>query len=75
MDALTDTLNTLRCGRSGLRLPRLTLGLWQGFGGDDTEENPAERIRTAFDLGICSFDPADNCGPPPGSAEALFPAF
>lgn len=70
-----NALDAPRCGRSGLRLPRLTLGLWQGFGADDTEENLAERIRTAFDLGICSFDLADNYGPPPGSAKALFPAF
>lgn len=70
-----NALDAPRCGRSGLRLPRLTLGLRQGFGGADSEENLAERIRTAFDLGICSVDLADNYGPPPGSAEALFPAF
>lgn len=70
-----NALDAPRCGRSGLRLPRLTLGLWQGFGADDTEENLAERIRTAFDLGICSFDLADNYGPPPGSAEARFGAW
>ncbi len=63
---------TPRCGNSGLRLSRLTLGLWQAFGADATLESLGERVSTAFDAGICSFDLADNYGPPPGSAEANF---
>lgn len=60
------------CGTSGLLLPRLSLGLWQAFGASCTQEHLGKMIRTAFDAGICSFDLADNYGPPPGQAEAHF---
>ena len=63
-----------RCGRSGLLLPRLSLGLWHSFGGIDTFENARAMLRRAFDLGITHFDLANNYGPPPGSAEETFGA-
>jgi len=61
-----------RCGRSGLKLPILSLGLWHNFGGESTMENARAMIRRAFDLGITHFDLANNYGPPPGSAEVCF---
>ncbi|MDF2936878.1 MAG: L-glyceraldehyde 3-phosphate reductase [Paenibacillaceae bacterium] len=61
-----------RCGRSGLKLPAISLGLWHNFGGVDTYENGRAMIRKAFDLGITHFDLANNYGPPPGSAELMF---
>jgi L-glyceraldehyde 3-phosphate reductase len=61
-----------RTGRSGLKLPALSLGLWHNFGGTSTFENMRSMIRTAFDLGITHFDLANNYGPPPGSAEENF---
>lgn len=61
-----------RCGRSGLKLPFVSLGLWHNFGGVDVFENAREMIHTAFDLGITHFDLANNYGPPPGSAEENF---
>jgi L-glyceraldehyde 3-phosphate reductase len=61
-----------RCGRSGLKLPAVSLGLWHNFGGVDSFENGRALIRRAFDLGITHFDLANNYGPPPGSAEELF---
>ena len=61
-----------RCGRSGLRLPVISLGLWHNFGGVDTLENCRAMLRRAFDLGITHFDLANNYGPPPGSAEQTF---
>src|SRR5579872_2458263 len=61
-----------RCGRSGLRLPAISLGLWHNFGGVDTFENMRAMLRRAFDLGITHFDLANNYGPPPGSAEENF---
>lgn len=61
-----------RCGRSGLKLPALSLGLWHNFGGVDVFENGRSLIRKAFDLGITHFDLANNYGPPPGSAEENF---
>jgi L-glyceraldehyde 3-phosphate reductase len=63
-----------RCGRSGLLLPRLSLGLWHNFGGIDTFENARAMLCRAFDLGITHFDLANNYGPPPGSAEETFGA-
>ncbi len=62
----------VRCGRSGLRLPRISLGLWHNFGGVDPETNARAMILRAFDLGITHFDLANNYGPPPGSAEETF---
>jgi L-glyceraldehyde 3-phosphate reductase len=61
-----------RCGRSGLKLPSITLGLWYNFGGIDSFENARAMVHRAFDLGITHFDLANNYGPPPGSAEENF---
>ncbi len=61
-----------RCGRSGLRLPAISLGLWHNFGGVDAEANARTMLLRAFDLGITHFDLANNYGPPPGSAEETF---
>jgi L-glyceraldehyde 3-phosphate reductase len=61
-----------RCGRSGLKLPRISLGLWHNFGGADPLDNQRAMLRRAFDLGITHFDLANNYGPPPGSAEENF---
>ena len=58
-----------RCGRSGLKLPVISLGLWHHFGGSEPSDNQRSMIYTAFDLGITHFDLANNYGPPPGSAE------
>ena len=62
----------VRCGRSGLKLPRISLGLWHNFGGIDPLDNQRAMLRRAFDLGITHFDLANNYGPPPGSAEENF---
>src|SRR5882724_4275415 len=67
-----DTMTYRRCGRSGLKLPAVSLGLWHNFGGDSIVDNMREMCRTAFDLGITHFDLANNYGPPPGSAEENF---
>ncbi|MFC4601715.1 L-glyceraldehyde 3-phosphate reductase [Cohnella hongkongensis] len=61
-----------RVGRSGLKIPAVSLGLWHNFGGIDSFENGRALIRRAFDLGITHFDLANNYGPPPGSAEEMF---
>jgi L-glyceraldehyde 3-phosphate reductase len=61
-----------RCGRSGLKLPAVSLGLWHNFGGVDVFENARAMVRRAFDLGITHFDLANNYGPPYGSAEETF---
>lgn len=61
-----------RCGRSGLKLPIVSLGLWHNFGGVTFYENSREIARRAFDLGITHFDLANNYGPPPGAAEENF---
>jgi len=61
-----------RCGKSGLRLPAVSLGLWHNFGGGDAAENFRKILHTAFDSGITHFDLANNYGPPPGSAEENF---
>ena len=58
-----------RCGRSGIRLPAVSLGLWHNFAGVDVYENSRAMLRRAFDLGITHFDLANNYGPPAGSAE------
>ena len=60
------------CGRSGLRLPRISLGLWQNFGGSTPFENARETVLKSFDHGVTHFDLANNYGPPPGSAEDHF---
>ena len=67
-----DSMVYNRCGRSGLQLPAVSLGLWHNFGGDRPFENGRAIARRAFDLGVTHFDLANNYGPPPGSAEANF---
>jgi L-glyceraldehyde 3-phosphate reductase len=61
-----------RCGHSGLKLPAISLGLWQNFGGDAPLERQRAIVRRAFKMGITHFDLANNYGPPPGSAEENF---
>jgi L-glyceraldehyde 3-phosphate reductase len=61
-----------RCGKSGVLLPRISLGLWHNFGDIDSQRTARELILRAFDLGITHFDLANNYGPPPGSAESNF---
>ncbi|HYP15930.1 MAG TPA: L-glyceraldehyde 3-phosphate reductase [Opitutus sp.] len=68
-----DTLALYRrCGRSGLKLPALSLGLWHNFGDIDVHANSRALVLRSFDLGITHFDLANNDGPPPGSAERTF---
>jgi L-glyceraldehyde 3-phosphate reductase len=67
-----ETMRYNRCGRSGLKLPAISLGLWHNFGGVDVFENSRTMLRRAFDLGITHFDLANNYGPPYGSAEETF---
>jgi L-glyceraldehyde 3-phosphate reductase len=71
-DKRYDAMRYNRCGRSGLKLPAVSLGLWHNFGGVDTFENARAIVHRAFDLGITHFDLANNYGPPPGSAEETF---
>jgi L-glyceraldehyde 3-phosphate reductase len=61
-----------RCGRSGLKLPALSLGLWHNFGAGDDFTNARDMVLRSFDAGITHFDLANNYGPPPGSAEEVF---
>jgi L-glyceraldehyde 3-phosphate reductase len=77
MDHVADTkryarMSYRRCGRSGLDLPAISLGLWQNFGDTTTFDRCRDMVRTAFDLGITHFDLANNYGPPYGSAERTF---
>jgi len=67
-----DSDHYRRCGRSGLKLPEISLGLWHNFGGVDVYENARAMLRRAFDLGVTHFDLANNYGPPAGSAEETF---
>ncbi|MAT71256.1 MAG: L-glyceraldehyde 3-phosphate reductase [Planctomycetaceae bacterium] len=67
-----DEMTYQRCGRSGIKLPAVSLGLWHNFGGVDAYETGREIVRTAFDRGVTHFDLANNYGPPPGSAEENF---
>ena len=67
-----DQMKYNRSGRSGLKLPAISLGLWHNFGGVDAYENGRSIVHRAFDLGITHFDLANNYGPPPGSAEEMF---
>ncbi|ESQ91250.1 aldo/keto reductase [Asticcacaulis sp. AC460] len=67
-----DSMPYRRCGRSGLKLPAISLGLWQNFGGDDVYETGRAMLRHAFDNGVTHFDLANNYGPPYGSAEENF---
>ncbi|HEY0195201.1 MAG TPA: L-glyceraldehyde 3-phosphate reductase [Kofleriaceae bacterium] len=66
------TMSYRRCGRSGLKLPAVSLGLWHNFGDGRSPELNRAILRRAFDLGITHFDLANNYGPPPGSAETSF---
>jgi L-glyceraldehyde 3-phosphate reductase len=70
-----DAMRYNRCGRSGLKLPAISLGLWHNFGGVDVLENARAMLRRAFDPGITHFDLANNYGPPAGSAEEVFGAI
>ena len=67
-----DSMPYRRCGRSGLQLPPISLGLWHNFGGDRPMDTSRAILRRAFDLGITHFDLANNYGPPYGSAETNF---
>jgi len=67
-----DRATYRRCGKSGLQLPPISLGLWHNFGGVDAFENGRAIVRRAFDRGVTHFDLANNYGPPPGSAEEAF---
>ncbi|GLS19221.1 glyceraldehyde 3-phosphate reductase [Labrys miyagiensis] len=67
-----EAIDYRRCGRSGLKLPPISLGLWQNFGGQDVFETGRSVIRRAFDKGVTHFDLANNYGPPYGSAEENF---
>ena len=71
-DARYETMLYRRSGRSGLKLPALSLGLWHNFGNDVPFQTAQALCRRAFDLGITHFDLANNYGPPPGSAEVNF---
>lgn len=74
-DSRYATMTYRRCGRSGIVLPAVSLGLWHNFGVVDTRSSAREMIFSAFDLGITHFDLANNYGPPPGSAEETFGAI
>ena len=67
-----DSMTYRRCGRSGLKLPALSLGLWHNFGANEDFGNAREMVLRSFDAGITHFDLANNYGPPPGSAETTF---
>src|ERR1039458_9674408 len=67
-----DDVMYRRCGRSGLKLPPISLGLWQNFGDDRPLADSRAMLRRAFDLGITHFDLANNYGPPYGTAEINF---
>ena len=73
-DKRYDSMQYRRCGRSGIKLPVISLGLWHNFGATekDSFENSRAMLRRAFDLGITHFDLANNYGPPYGSAEETF---
>jgi len=71
-DARYESMSYRRCGRSGLKLPAISLGLWWNFGGDRPFERSRAIVRRAFDLGVTHFDLANNYGPPYGSAEETF---
>ncbi len=67
-----DTMSYRRCGRSGVVLPAVSLGLWHNFGPDRAAATQRDVLRHAFDLGVTHFDLANNYGPPPGAAEETF---
>ena len=67
-----ETMTYNRCGRSGVKIPAISLGLWHNFGAASSLQENLDLLATAFDLGITHFDLANNYGPPPGSAEERF---
>jgi L-glyceraldehyde 3-phosphate reductase len=67
-----ETMKYRRCGKSGIKLPEISLGFWHNFGGADNYKTGRDTVLTAFDAGVCHFDLANNYGPPPGSAEYTF---
>ena len=67
-----DSMIYNRCGKTGMKLPAISLGLWHNFGHDTPHQTKQAILHTAFDLGITHFDIANNYGPPPGSAETAF---
>jgi len=67
-----DKISYRRCGKSGIKLPSISLGLWHNFGHVDSRENIRDILLASFDAGITHFDLANNYGPPPGSAEENF---
>ena len=67
-----DSMTYRKCGRSGIHLPAISLGLWQNFGAEDSLDTQRAILRRAFDLGVTHFDLANNYGPPAGSAEQNF---
>src|SRR3989442_11541369 len=71
-DTRYDAMAYERCGKSGVQLPAISLGLWHNFGGVDRFRNSRAMVLRAFDLGITHFDLANNYGPPPGPAETTF---
>ena len=72
VEARYDSMPYRRCGRSGVKLPAVSLGFWHNFGGVDSIDTARSMLRRAFDLGITHFDLANNYGPPFGSAEETF---
>jgi L-glyceraldehyde 3-phosphate reductase len=72
MEDRYKTMAYRRCGRSGLKLPALSLGLWHNFGANDDFTNARDMVLRSFDAGITHFDLSNNYGPPPGSAENTF---
>ncbi len=71
-EARYEQMSYRTCGRSGLKMSAVGLGLWHGFGAAESHDDCFARVATAFDLGITHFDLADNYGPPPGAAETVF---
>ncbi len=67
-----ESMDYRRCGRSGLKLPAVSLGLWHNFGASDSYDNARDMVLRSFDAGLTHFDLANNYGPPPGSAEETF---
>ena len=67
-----ETMQYRNCGKSGLKLPEISLGFWHNFGNVDRYETGRETVLSAFDAGVTHFDLANNYGPPPGSAEITF---
>ena len=71
-DTRYDTMKYRRCGKSGLLLPMISIGLWHNFGHADNFQTARNILRTSFDYGVTHFDLANNYGPPYGAAEETF---